>query len=208
MAHDHRAPAPPPVRQRPPGVVPLELWDLELDAGILWDHVDGDALPGALVEAVARLRRGTARTRSRSPIPALAREIGAVWLAGGRAGSIDPEATSTALGLPVWVGDDPTAFAGRGARVLVPEASALAVIDLGQSRLKLYVGGRRFEHERPWDRLPLREGPLASEPVPARTARDASSSWATGACTIRFTPSTTWACLRTTRRATTRARRS
>lgn len=170
MAADRRAHAPSPIRLRPPGVVPVELWDLELSRGILWDHMDGDGLSAALVEAVEHLRRGTARTRSRTPIPALAREPGALWLAGGRASTIDPATLATTVGLPVFIADDPTAFAERGARALVPEADALAVIDLGQSRLKLSVGGRRFEHERPWERLPLYDASPACEPARARTA--------------------------------------
>lgn len=168
---EHAPPPPsPPIRLRPPGVVPVELWDLELSRGILWDPTQHDALPGALVEAVERLRRGTARTRSRTPIPALARELQALWLAGGRASTIDPESLGAALGLPVWRADDPTAFAERGGRALVPDAAALAVIDLGQSRLKLSVGGRRFEHERPWDHLPLHETSPPIDPTRARTA--------------------------------------
>jgi hypothetical protein len=59
--------------------------------------------------------------------------------------------------------------AERGARALVPRAAALAVIDLGQNRLKVHVDGRRFEHERPWDRLPIHGGPVALEPAEART---------------------------------------
>jgi hypothetical protein len=156
-----------PARPRPPGVVPLELWDLELREGILWDHMQAHALPAALVEAVGRLRDGTAHTRARTPIPSLVRDLGGLWLAGGGARSIDAEALHHALGLPVWIADDPAAFAERGARALVPHASALAVIDLGQSRLKLFVGGRRFELERPWDRLPLR-GSVHVEPASAR----------------------------------------
>jgi hypothetical protein len=164
---------PAPTRHRPQGVVPVELWDLELSEGILWDHMQGGALPAALVEAIERLRRGTARTRSHTPITALAGEPEALWLAGGRASAIDAERMSAALGLPVWIADDPTAFAEHGARALVPEAipgGSLAVIDLGQSRLKLYVGGHRFEHERPWGRLPLHGGDIPIAPVTARTA--------------------------------------
>jgi hypothetical protein len=150
-------------------VVPVELWDLELDAGILWDHMEPHALPGALVEAVRRLRDGTARTRSRTPIPALARTLEAVWLCGGRARDLDPAALSTALALPVWLADDPTAAADRGARALVPEAHALVVIDLGQSRLKLHAQGRCFAHARPWDRLPLASSVTRHDLAAART---------------------------------------
>lgn len=157
-------------RARPAGVVPLELWDLELCRGILWDHMDDHALPEALVEAVERLREGTARTRSRTPIPARARELQAVWLAGGRARTIDAAALTTALGLPVWIADDPTAVAEQSARALVPAPAALAVIDLGQSRLKIHLGAQRFEHTRPWDRLPLASGPADLDPTQARTA--------------------------------------
>lgn len=157
-------------RTRPAGVVPLELWDLELARGILWDHMDEPTLPGALVEAVERVRHGTAHTRSRAPIPARARALQAVWLAGGRAGSIDAAALTTALGLPVWIADEPLAVAERGARRLVPEPTALAVIDLGQSRLKVHMGGQWFEHARPWERLPLAEGHANLDPTRARTA--------------------------------------
>jgi hypothetical protein len=159
-----------PTRLRPPGVVPLEPWDLELRAGILWDHMEHDTLPAALVEAIEQLRQGTARTRSRTPIPARVRDVRAVWLAGGRARSLDARGLTTALDLPVYIAQAPTTVAERGARVLVPEATLLAVIDLGQSRLKLSVGGRRFAFARPWDRLPLCGGPADREPARARAA--------------------------------------
>ena len=149
-------------------MVPIELWDLELDDGILWDHMDGDALPGALVEAVTRLRRGTARTRSGTRIPPLAREVEALWLAGGRNCANCAIQLNNVLSLPAWISDGPVTFAERGARALVPDASTLAVIDLGQSRLKLSLGSRRFEHERPWARLPLRDGPAPIDPTEAR----------------------------------------
>jgi hypothetical protein len=166
-----------PTRMRPPGVVPVELWDLELHVGILWDHMEGEALPGALVEAIDRLRKGNARTRSRTPISVRARELQAVWLAGGRSRSVDAEALAAAVGLPVWIADAPTMVAERAARVLVPDAT-LAVIDLGQSQLKVFMGGRRFDHPRPWDRLPLRDGPVTIAPEAARTALRA---WVGGA---------------------------
>jgi hypothetical protein len=169
MSTERRHHAAHPIRARPEGVVPLALWDLELDSGILWDRMDSEALPGALVEAVERLRRGTARTRSRTPICEQLRNLRILWLTGGRTASIDPAALRHALGLPVWLADTPTTVAERGARALVPDASALAVIDLGQSRLKLHLDGRRFEHERPLDRLPVHEGPTALDPALART---------------------------------------
>ncbi len=159
-------------RLAPAGVVPLELWDLELARGILWDHMDGPALPHALAEAVARLRQGTARTRSGATIPPLARALGGVWLAGGRASAIDASALARTLALPVWIADEPCAVAERAARALVPRADALAVIDLGQSRLKLWIDGVRSEHPRPWDRLPL---PTGLEPAPP--ARAALRAW-------------------------------
>lgn len=157
-----------PRRLVPPGVIPIELWDLELSSGILWDHMEADALPSALVEAVRRLRSGTALTRSRSPIPTLARELTSVWLAGGRAATFDPLPLATALGVPVCCAEDPTAVAERGARALVHDASPLAVIDLGQTRLKIFLGGERFEHERPWERLPILDTP--TDPTVARTS--------------------------------------
>jgi hypothetical protein len=169
MSTERRDHAARPIRARPEGVVPLELWDLELHAGILWDHMEPSALPGALVEAVERLRRGTARTRSNTPICEQVRDLRILWLTGGRATSIDPAALHHALGLPVWLADAPTTVAERGARALVPEASALAVIDLGQSRLKLHLGDHCFEHERPRDRLPLLEHPTSLELARART---------------------------------------
>ncbi|MCX4245032.1 hypothetical protein [Paraliomyxa miuraensis] len=161
----------------PPGVIPVELWDLELGHGelghgILWDHMGTEALPAALVQAIEHLRRGTAITRSRVPIPPRCRELTAVWLAGGHAVALDPSPLSAALGLPVWRADEPTAVAEHGARALLPEAPAPAVIDLGQSRLKIFLSGERFVYERPWDRLapldPFAPGAPVIDPAAGR----------------------------------------
>lgn len=165
-----------PVRVTPAGVIALELWDLELSAGILWDHMHGDALPGALVDAVRRLREGTARTRSRTPIPALTRTLEAVWIAGGRAPAVDPSALARALELPVWRADDPAAVAERGGRALVPDASTPAVVDLGQSSLKVFLGGQRLELPRPWDHLPI----LRAVAVELAETRAALRAWVAG----------------------------
>lgn len=161
-------PSAPPIRSAPPGVLPLELWDLELSSGILWDHMEPHALPHALREAIDRLRRGTARTRSRWPIPELVRSIDAVWLAGGRAASLDPAPLSAAVELPVWRAEHPAWVAERGAEALVPAVHPLAVIDLGQSHLKITLAGHRLEHPRPWDRLPLADA-HAIDTISART---------------------------------------
>lgn len=143
------------VRIRPPRVVPVELWDLELGRGILWDHMD-DGLEGALHQGVRRLVAGQARTRSGTPIPAEVRRVAALWLAGGRATTIDTARLAAGLDRPVWCADAPAEVPRHGARALLPEIAAPVVVDLGQSHLKIFTPERSLVAPRPWDRLVLR----------------------------------------------------
>lgn len=149
-------------------MIPVELWDLELGSGILWEHMH-DA---GLAEAIDRLASGHARTRSNTPLPAEVRDLEALWLAGGRAMEIDRASLAQAIGRPVFLASTfstpstssppvtPATLsmvAERGAQALFPKARALVVLDLGQSHLKLFTPHAHLTVPRPWDRLPLRD---------------------------------------------------
>ncbi|MCH9686370.1 MAG: hypothetical protein K0V04_33365 [Deltaproteobacteria bacterium] len=160
------------MRARPAGVVPIELWDLQMAHGILWDHINAETLPQALGEALDALRAGTATTRSGTVLPPSLRDFEAVWLAGGRAVTIDPETLGRTARCPVWIAEDPTWVCERGARQLRPGANTHGVIDLGQSQLKICLGGHRFAYPRPWDQLPLRDQAASDERAAAIALRE------------------------------------
>src|SRR5690606_37219792 len=58
-------------------------------------------------------------------------------------------------------------------RALLPHAGTLAVVDLGQSHLKIGLGPRRLQLERPWDLLPLAD----ATPVDRLAARTTLRRW-------------------------------
>ncbi len=154
-------------------MIPVELWDLELRDGILWDAMQDSGLTDALAEAVEHLAEGSARTRSSTPLPEESRHFEALWLAGGRSGRVARPRLAAAIDRPVWQPHDPQAISVHGAIALAPHARRLAVVDLGQSHLKGFTSDRRIVVARPWDRLPMRED--CTDPIPV--ARQALRDW-------------------------------
>ena len=154
-------------------MIPVELWDLELREGLLWNAMQDSRLTDALAEAAGHLADGTARTRSGTPIPDESRNFEAVWLAGGHAERVDTDRLADAIERPVWQTADPQAVSAHGAAALAPDAHRLAVVDLGQSHLKGFTADRRTIVPRPWDRLPMRED--CTDPLPV--ARGALRAW-------------------------------
>ena len=145
-------------RLRPDGIFPLELWDLEVGDGILWDYMNSPRFGCILKSALIEVWNGTAKTRSEGVIPDIAKHFAGVYLSGG--GSA---ATGDALlGGPwktVQKGVDQN-FAGEaGAMALLSEQGLRGwMLDLGQSTLKVSFNGQRRTWQRDLNRLPIRGG--------------------------------------------------
>lgn len=148
MATDRRNQEARPRRLKPEGVEPVELWDLEVPGGILWEKQEDPSFPAILAAALERLRRGEARSRWSQGSLEPCRDFARVVLAGGRA--LDLPATS----FPVEV---LAGGAGGPSRVVAKARGPRAwVLDLGQSRAKLAAGDAYFEQRRDFARLPIR----------------------------------------------------
>lgn len=129
-------------RVRPPGILPLELWDLELPEGLLYET------PERLFEGLELLRRGGARTRfSRSPL-GMARGFDALFLGGGRRVAVPPTS------YPVAVSRD-GAFVGEPGGFALLEGDG-AVVDVGQSSIKVSTREGRRLVPRDLSSLPIR----------------------------------------------------
>lgn len=140
----------------PEGILPLELWDLRVADGILWDHMRSADFGRVLREGLVRLRQGTAATRSEGLLPAL--RFDAVLLSGGGATAVVQELRKGPWSA-VHVSGDPD-FAGEaGGLALLKEHHLTGwVMDLGQSSLKIGAGGLRRIWQRDLSRLPIRGG--------------------------------------------------
>src|ERR1043165_4525641 len=55
------------IRYRPPGVTPLELWDMRAGNRILWETMLEPQFPALLRQTIETLRRGEARRAAKGP---------------------------------------------------------------------------------------------------------------------------------------------
>src|SRR5881296_2111059 len=146
------------IRYRPPGVIPLELWDLVVSGRILWETMREPEFPGILSTSIKALRDGDGETRSEGPVPDVITGFDSLYVAGG--GSPEPRIRSAlqALELPVRFSQTPD-HPG--------EAQALGVLaglghemgwvcDLGQVSFKISSGRDRRQFRRDFQRLPVR----------------------------------------------------
>ena len=165
------------IRVHPPGVEPLEVWDVHLSddaapsplpspngrgnlaVGVegrvrpLYEFTDEAARAFALPRAIAVLRSGAATAWSGRVFPIACREIAHVAIGGGGASAFLARAIEAAgLGCTILDGG---AFAGGvgGARLVEATlgiTSGAAVVDVGQTAIKVEAHGRRarFEHDR------------------------------------------------------------
>ncbi len=134
-----------------PGIEPLEVWDLEVGGQTLWESQESTAWPRALVAAVRALRAGAAVARGGRRLRQL--DVASLRLCGGGAGEAEADALR-GLGLPV--SRDPAGrFAGEAGGWALGGG---AVLDLGQTALKLSAGGRRWLLPRDRGKLPVRTG--------------------------------------------------
>lgn len=145
-------------RFRPQGIVPLEIWDLELGDGLLYEK------PDRLPQALDLLRRGEARTRwSRSPLWA-ARDFDSLFLGGGRRATpenplfrVEISAEGEFVGEPGGI--ELLKRAGR---------SSGLVVDVGQSAIKVTSWGAettRLTIPRDAGQLPIRPPNVAETDV-------------------------------------------
>ncbi|MDP2344766.1 MAG: hypothetical protein Q8O67_27710 [Deltaproteobacteria bacterium] len=128
-------------RYRPPGVWPLEVWDVDVGDGPLHECRD---LPRGVTALVTQLRKGTAR---RAPGRSVGAAFDVVTLAGG--GPVDAVASSLrAAGFEVVVAADPLWIAGRGGASLLDNA---LVVDVGQTSVKRFANSGNERLWRPSD---------------------------------------------------------
>ena len=142
-------------RIRPEGIVPLELWDLRVGDGILWDWAARDDFGGVLRRALGMLHAGGGATRSEGPVPPCVRGFSGVYLTGGGAARLAPGFEGAPW--PVWFGSEGAHAAEPGGRALLAGQGYDGwVVDLGQTSLKVFAGGRRWAFPRDYEVLPVR----------------------------------------------------
>ncbi len=149
-------------------MTPLELWDLRVGSGILWDWTGRDEFGRVLRESLTLLQSGSGETRSGGPVPQSIRGFSGVYFTGGGAAAI--ESSFGDCPWDVWFAANGRSAAELGGTSLLA-AHGLAgwVVDLGQSALKVFVAGRCRVFPRDYAALPVR-GDDASDIVLQRKA--------------------------------------
>ncbi len=158
-------------RIHPDNIRPLELWDLRVGPGILWDHMASADFGGVLRGCLAEVWQGTAETRSEGRVPAWAKGFASVYLTGGGAGQVAGDLMNGPW-QEVLAGDDQS-FAGEaGGRALLAGHDCTGwVLDLGQSTLKISTGGQRYSWPRDLDLLPIRTDEISVSETLLQRAR-------------------------------------
>lgn len=141
-------------RHLDPRVVPLEVWDLVVDGVPLYRRGRGPAFGAALGRAAEALAAGVARNEAGERYPDACRQIRRVVLVGGAAGELEWSGALPAERAPA--GEH---AAEEGGRAILGGLRGL-VVDLGQSRLKVAAGGRRWALERDLDAIPISRRPI------------------------------------------------
>jgi len=146
------------IRLQPPGILPLELWDLLMpDGSILWHHMQSPRFGEVLREVISQVWHGTAATRSEGQVSADVSGFHTLHLTGGGAPAVlevmrrGPWAETTI--------SSETAFgAATGGQALLAAHDLDGwVLDVGQSGFKLCDGSVRLQRPRDWSRLPLQD---------------------------------------------------
>lgn len=136
-------------------MTPLELWDLRVGDGILWDWTGRDEFGRVLRESLALLHAGGGETRSDGPVPQAVRGFSGLYFTGGGAAAI--EASFEDCPWDVWFAANGRSAAERGGTsVLAAHGRAGWVVDLGQSALKVFLDGRCRVFPRDYEALPVR----------------------------------------------------
>ncbi len=145
------------VRYHPPGVTPLEIWDLSIGEGILSDHIGSQTFGEVLYGALGRLHSGCGRTRSAGELQGVCRGFDTVVLTGGGASrSLLVKSSGTAPFATASLGSDPFIGEPGGYWILGNKVAEDAVVDVGQVQIKVTMAGRRFSFPRDFEALPVR----------------------------------------------------
>lgn len=151
-------------RLRPPGILPLELWDLLTpDGSILWHHMQSPQFGEILREVVSQVWRGTAATRSEGQVSAGVSGFHTLHLAGGGAPAV-LEVMKRGPWAQTTISSETAFGAAAGGRALLAARDLDGwVLDVGQSGFKLCDGSVRLQRPRDWSRLPLRDDAVDSD---------------------------------------------
>lgn len=145
------------VRYRPPGVTPLEIWDFSIGDGIVSDYVESPVFGEVLHEMLAKLHAGCGKTRSGGQVPAWCRGFDSVVLTGGGAREALPGKVSPSPPFSVvCLGPDPFIGDLGGYRILGDASPSGAVVDVGQTQIKVSLANQRFAYPRDFEALPVR----------------------------------------------------
>lgn len=144
------------MRVRPSGIMPLELWDLCVGTGILWDHMYQADFGQVLKQGLTQVWEGRGETRSEGPVPDEVRSFQGLYLAGGAAASAlaslqdGPWSTTHLCPAQHFAGED-------GGNFLLSQHNLTGwILDLGQSALKISAAGQQHTWPRDLTRLPIR----------------------------------------------------
>ena len=145
-------------RYRPPGIVPLELWDLIVDGRVLWEIMTEPNFPEVLCQIIGALRQGQGETRSEGRVPDEIAGFDSVHIAGGRSREPLVRSAMGTLELPVTFSGTPDyPTQNEGLRLLGDLGSTMGwVCDLGQSTIKLCTKAQQKSFHRDFRRLPIR----------------------------------------------------
>lgn len=152
-------------RYRPPGVIPLELWDLLVNRRVLWETMAEPEFPAVLGRIITALRRGEGETRSEGRVPTVIAGFDSLYVSGGRSREPLIRSGLQALGVPVSFSRTPDQPGeGPGLRLLAELSSATGwLCDLGQTSFKICGHAGRAQFCRDYQRLPVRtDGPTES----------------------------------------------
>lgn len=158
------------VRYRPPGVTPLELWDLWVGFRILWECMQDETFPETLVDCLRALRRGEGATRSGGAVPREIAGFDSLFVSGGRSQDPRLRLALAAMNLPCGFAETPDFPAHREAAALLSERGAREpwICDLGQTSLKICSSTQQQTFGRDLARLPVRTDTAPDDPTAQR----------------------------------------
>ena len=152
-----------------PQIVALEISELWVDGGTLWQWSQSSGFPTALRKAMLTLRAGG--TSHADAVPPVAAGFEAIFMTGGRIEDKELRAELSNSACAVFFGEEPLFASERGGFDLL-SARGLSgwVADLGKSQLKLAAPGFRWVFPRDWTRLRM-AGQVCPAEVPAQRRR-------------------------------------
>lgn len=160
-------------RYRPPGVIPLELWDLWVNGRTLWETMNGGNFPDVLCGIIQKLRRGEGETRSEGPVPDVIKGFDSLFVSGRRSQEPPLFAALRGLDLPTIFTRTPDHPGSVQGLHLLGDFGGGWLCDLGQSALKICAASQSMKFGRDLQRLPIRvEGSMESIPLQRQQLRD------------------------------------